>query len=705
MKCADLFQSMTRNIQSRFRAALIAIIAITAIPQCIAQTAPTISGLSPNGGQAGTSVTISGSGFGSTQSTSTVTFNGTIAVARGRNATSWSNTSIVVVVPAGATSGGVIVKVGTQASNPAQFTVGTAITGISPSSGTPGTMLTVNGVGFGATQGSSTITFNGVAASPTSWSDSSIAVPVPNSATSGNVVITVGSLASNGMNFTVVAKSAATIALSSSAPTSIYGSSVSFTAAVTGSSGAPTGAVSFLDNGASIGSAALNGGTATISISSLDAGSHSVTASYGGDANYIANSSSALTESVVPATTTMVLNPSSSSIFIGYPVTLTATVTPAATGTVLFSEAGSTLGTVSLTNGRAVLPLPNLMVGSHNITASFAGNRNSGPATDSTIVLVKPLHVSIHPSASPCCSSNYGDPITFSAKVTVNADTPPPSPPPSGLPDLALPTGMATFNDTDANSSSLGMAAVGVATTPVTSLSGGPHTVQAMYTPDHPYWTIFQDTTPDTVSLTVNPVATTIQLTANPASSSNTGQSVTFTATVTGVPGGATPTGSVVFTDTFNGTPTQLGKGTVGNNGQATTSSSFNGAAAAGQHSIQAVYNQDNTDKNYQSSTSNTVQQTVIAIPTVTSMTPDNGPAGMGFTLKGTTFGNTAGTVKINGASATILQWNDMQITLQVPTTGKGPYTPVITTSDGKMSDPNSKSQFTVRDRIVVCQP
>src|SRR5437763_5681483 len=152
MKYADLFQSMTRNIQGRFRAALIALIAMTAIARCFAQTAPTISGLSPNAGQAGTSVTISGSGFGSTQSTSTVTFNGTIAVARGRNATSWSNTSIVVVVPAGATSGSVVEKVGTQPSNPMQFNVGTVITSLSVTSCNPGDMITANGPGLRAAQ-------------------------------------------------------------------------------------------------------------------------------------------------------------------------------------------------------------------------------------------------------------------------------------------------------------------------------------------------------------------------------------------------------------------------------------------------------------------------------------------------------------------------------------------------------------------------
>lgn len=186
-----------------WRAIGIAIAVAMAIARCAAQTAPAISSLSPNAGPVGTSVTISGSGFGSTQSTSTITFNGTIAAARGRNATSWTNTAIVVAVPSGATSGSVIVKVGTQSSNAVQFTVGTVITSLSATSGAPGATIVVNGMGFGAAQGASTITFNGTPGTPSSWSDSSIVVPVPAGATSGNVVVTSGGSASNGVFFTV----------------------------------------------------------------------------------------------------------------------------------------------------------------------------------------------------------------------------------------------------------------------------------------------------------------------------------------------------------------------------------------------------------------------------------------------------------------------------------------------------------------------
>jgi phospholipase C len=79
------------------------------------------------------------------------------------------------------------------------------IASIAPKSATAGTHVTITGTGFGATQGSSTIMFNGVAATAASWSDTRIDVPVPAGATSGNVVITVAGLASNPFSFTVAA--------------------------------------------------------------------------------------------------------------------------------------------------------------------------------------------------------------------------------------------------------------------------------------------------------------------------------------------------------------------------------------------------------------------------------------------------------------------------------------------------------------------
>jgi RHS repeat-associated protein len=96
--------------------------------------------------------------------------------------------TIAAFKPASATGGG----------------AGPSITSLSPTSGTVGTSVTINGNNFGATQGTSTVTFNGTAATPTSWDDSSVMVAVPTAATTGNVVVSVSGAASNGVNFTVL---------------------------------------------------------------------------------------------------------------------------------------------------------------------------------------------------------------------------------------------------------------------------------------------------------------------------------------------------------------------------------------------------------------------------------------------------------------------------------------------------------------------
>src|SRR5215831_15566203 len=125
--------------------------------------APSINSLSPTSGTTGTLVTITGTGFGSSQGSSTVKFNGTIATVTSGN---WTDTSIKVNVPSGATTGNVVVTVLTP-SNGVNFTI-VKITSLSPTSGNTGTLVTITGSGFGSSQGSSTVKFNGVAATVSS---------------------------------------------------------------------------------------------------------------------------------------------------------------------------------------------------------------------------------------------------------------------------------------------------------------------------------------------------------------------------------------------------------------------------------------------------------------------------------------------------------------------------------------------------------
>jgi RHS repeat-associated protein len=78
-----------------------------------------------------------------------------------------------------------------------------SITSLSATSGPVGMSLTVSGSNFGASQGSSTVTFNGTSAVATVWNTGSIQATVPTGATSGNVVVTLAGVASNGVSFTV----------------------------------------------------------------------------------------------------------------------------------------------------------------------------------------------------------------------------------------------------------------------------------------------------------------------------------------------------------------------------------------------------------------------------------------------------------------------------------------------------------------------
>jgi hypothetical protein len=163
---------------------------------------PSITSLTPSTGRVGDAVTIGGTNFGAAQGASAVALNGTLAAA-----TSWSDTSVVVTVPGGASTGQIVIKVAGTSSNGATFTVivPPSVTSVTPSTGRVGDPVVVAGANFGAAQGSSTVSFNGTGATPTGWSDTSISALVPVGATTGALLVTVGGQASNTVTFTVAA--------------------------------------------------------------------------------------------------------------------------------------------------------------------------------------------------------------------------------------------------------------------------------------------------------------------------------------------------------------------------------------------------------------------------------------------------------------------------------------------------------------------
>ena len=85
--------------------------------------------------------------------------------------------------------------------------VAPTITSLTPASGPIGTSVTIAGTGFGTTQGTSTVTFGGISATPTSWSNTSIVAPVPSGVALGAIPVVVsvpGAGTSNSATFTVV---------------------------------------------------------------------------------------------------------------------------------------------------------------------------------------------------------------------------------------------------------------------------------------------------------------------------------------------------------------------------------------------------------------------------------------------------------------------------------------------------------------------
>ena len=207
----------------------------------------------------------------------------------------------------------------------------------------------------------------------------------------------------------------ATASLSSSSPTSSYGSSVTFTAEVTTTqSGGPaiTGNVSFsTDYGLSLGSVALSSGSAQVTSSAISGGVHNVIAFYSGDTNY-ESVSGTVTQTVTKVGTTAAVTSSSNTITSGQSVTLTSTISggvsgaQAPSGFVLFESNGGAIGSPApISGGQAQVTTTSLAVGSDQITAVYAGDGNysgsTSPAITETVNPAPTFVMSLNPTVIP----------------------------------------------------------------------------------------------------------------------------------------------------------------------------------------------------------------------------------------------------------------------------------------------------------------
>jgi hypothetical protein len=190
------------------------------------------------------------------------------------------------------------------------------------------------------------------------------------------------------------------------------GTSVTFTATVTGAGAA--GTVQFKDGGTNLGAAQTLASThASVTTSALTVGSHSITAVFTptNSSAFTASTSTPITYVInaAPVTTTTSVSASPASPQVsGTSVTFTATVTGAgAAGTVQFKDGGTNLGTAqTLASTHASVTMSALTVGSHSITAVFTPTNSSAfTASTSTpityVINAAPVTTTTSVSASP----------------------------------------------------------------------------------------------------------------------------------------------------------------------------------------------------------------------------------------------------------------------------------------------------------------
>jgi hypothetical protein len=253
-----------------------------------------------------------------------------------------------------------------------------------------------------------------------------------------------------------VNQGATTAVVASSSNPSTYNGSVTFTATVTGA--AATGTVTFRDGVTVLGSGALSSGTAAVTTSSLNAGAHSITAEYGGDANHTGSTSPPLTQTVDVAGQTITFAPLPAKAFGDADFAPGATASSGLTVT----YASSNTAVATIVSGMIHI----VSVGTATIIASQGGNSNYAAAPDVTQALTVNRAATTTTVSSSSTSIPLGGSVTLTASIT----------------GLGV-TGTVTFSDGATNLGTVSLSG-GTASLTAFSLSAGPHLITASYSGD-----------------------------------------------------------------------------------------------------------------------------------------------------------------------------------------------------------------------------
>ncbi|WP_205473313.1 Ig-like domain-containing protein [Nocardioides sp. SYSU D00038] len=414
--------------------------------------------------------------------------------------------------------------------------------------------------------------------------------------------------------------------VSSSPNPSVVGQSVTLRAEVdpvAPASGSPSGVVRFVVDGTTLGFVDVVDGAAELETAALTRGSHTVRATFlSADPSFFTSTSPEATHVVNRAATTTSLESSAPVSVTGQEVTFTATVAVSApgagapSGTVTFTDGPTVLGEVAVgsgTGGQAMLTTSALGVGQHAVVATYSGDGDFSPSTDSVTQRVQRAQTStlVTSSANP---ARTGQAVTFSAQVTPVA------------PGAGEPTGSVRFTVNGADLGAPAQLVDGVATsTAFAALSPGTYRVEARYLGDGGFLAS-SGLLDQGAGQAVAQGATTTTLTTD-LPVAGPGQPVTFTATVAAVaPATGRPTGVVRF---WEG-QVLLGASSLQPAGPGESVASFVSASLApGDHAVRAEYV---GNFNFTGSVA-TVGQVVAATPTITGVEGSPDPATYGETV------------------------------------------------------------------------
>jgi hypothetical protein len=190
-------------------------------------------------------------------------------------------------------------------------------------------------------------------------------------------------------------------ALTTSLNPSVFGQTVTFTATVTkGEPGTPTGTVTFYNGTSVLGVSTVNSSAqATLTVDTLAAGTHNITAIYTGDTNFAGSTTTALAQQVDQASTlTSITAHTPDPAVVGQPVQVNFSVSVHApgegipTGTVTVGD-GVVSCSVSVAAGQCSLIFTT--PGSKALTARYVGDINFAASTSVVVDQVVRYQVSL----------------------------------------------------------------------------------------------------------------------------------------------------------------------------------------------------------------------------------------------------------------------------------------------------------------------